>query len=212
MSSKRFPGKVLAPFSGRPIVSCVVHSVLKVVALEQIFVLTSTQPSDDPLVAYLNSIGVQIYRGSLENVFDRFRQCLMAFPCPWFVRICADSPLLAPDLLQQLIEHAIATDADLVTNTFPRTFPKGYSVEVVRSQPFLAINPEQLNAAEREHVTRFYYQNPEQFKIVNLSSKNPELAQTSLAVDTLEDLRRLEQESSSSLHAKLYQSKALQPE
>ena len=60
MSSRRFPGKVLAPFAGRPLIDHVLEQVAKALPRKRIVVATSTEPSDDPLVAYLRECGVKI--------------------------------------------------------------------------------------------------------------------------------------------------------
>ena len=195
MSSSRLPGKVLAPFRGRPIIAHVVERVARAVPLERIILVTSSEPADDPLAGYVGELGARVFRGPLDNVFERFRLCLEAYPCDWFVRICADSPLLNSKLIGRVLGYAERADIDLVTNVQVRTFPRGHSVEMVKATTFEGINAAGLSAEEREHVTKVYYHHPERFKIVNLESGNPALAELSYVVDTLEDLRRLEQEA-----------------
>jgi len=192
MSSRRFPGKVLAPFKGQPIIAHVIAQVARVIPLDRITVATSTEVSDDPLVCYVKSLDVPIFRGSLNNVFGRFHACLRAYPCDWFFRISADSPLLNSAILQQMLVYQDRDDVDLVTNVLPRTFPNGQSAEMVKTAVFLSIDRNGLTPYEKEHVTPFFYNHPDRFRIVNLESGDPGLADTSLAVDTLEDLDRLE--------------------
>ncbi len=193
MRSKRFPGKVLAPFAGRPIIAHVIERVAAAVPRDQITVATSTEQSDDPLACYVQQLGVSVYRGSLNDVFGRFQLCLREYPCAWFFRICADSPLLDSTMLQTMLAYSERTDVDLVTNIYLRTFPKGQSVEMLNSKTFAAIDSGRLSLDDKEHVTKFYYDHPSEFRIFNIESSHPELANTSLVVDTLEDLRRLEE-------------------
>src|SRR6185503_15435408 len=94
MSSQRFPGKVLAPFRGEPIISHVVARAAAAVPRDAITVATSSERSDDPLVRYLEGEGVSVFRGPLDDVLGRFQACLSAHPCEWLFRVCADSPLL----------------------------------------------------------------------------------------------------------------------
>ena len=192
MSSKRFPGKVLAPFHGVPIITCVIKRLSEVISSERIVVLTSTDQSDDPLVSYMESVGICVYRGSLENVFGRFQSCLRKYPCRWFFRICADSPLLDNTILQTMLIKSENSDVDLITNVFPRTFPKGQSVEMLNADTFASIDSRSLTWAQQEHVTKFYYERPENYKIVNLESLGKSLATINLSVDTIEDLYRLQ--------------------
>lgn len=191
MSSVRFPGKVLAPISGKPLVDHVLERVQRAVAAEKIVVATSDQPSDDPLAAHVAARGIAVFRGPLEDVFQRFRLCVQEFPCDWFFRICADSPIYNEQLLRSFLMHTRA-NVDLVTNVFPRTFPKGHSVELLRTESFVLLDSGKFDANEKEHVTKFYYNHPDRFTIVNVESGNPDLSSLNYCIDTLEDLRRLE--------------------
>lgn len=192
MSSKRFPGKVLAPLAGRPIIVHVISLVAQVIPAERIVVVTSIEESDDPLACYLRDIGINVYRGSLDNVFERFQLCLGEYPCAWFFRVCADSPVLDSALLQTMLTYSSRMDVDLVTNVFPRTFPKGRSAEMLNAATFASIDPKRLTLEEQEHITQIYYNNPAEFRILNIESADPLLANESFAVDSFEDIFRLE--------------------
>ena len=192
MSSERFPGKVLAPLGGKPVIARVITRITQVIPSEMVVVATSQKESDDPLAYYLRGKGIPVFRGPLDNVFSRFQMCLGEFPCTWFFRICADSPFLDSSLMQQMINYCDRTEVDLVTNVFPRTFPKGRSLEMVNTKPFAAIDSANLTKEEQEHLTQVYYNHSDRFKIINLESGNPALANESFSVDTIEDLRRLE--------------------
>jgi len=192
MTSSRFPGKVLAPFRGVPLIRHVLRAVQGVSRLDSIVVATSTDEADDPLVAYLDTLSVTVFRGPLANVFERFRLCALQFPCEWILRVNADSPLWSAHVGQAVIDRASAEDCDLVTTIFPRTFPQGQNAELIRVSAFTAIDPATLSPHEQEHVTQVYYRHPTRYRIVNVESGKAELATCSLAVDTIDDLRRLE--------------------
>lgn len=191
MSSRRFPGKVLAPFRGRAVIDHVVEQVSKALPRDHIIVATSAEPSDDPLAAHLGARGVSVFRGSLEDVFGRFQGCLKEHPCTWFFRVCGDSPLLDPQLFARLLEHC-SGGVDLVTNIFPRSFPKGQSLELVNVRTFQTLDSICLSAEQREHVTKVFYDDPSRFHIANVSADGLDLSHTSVALDTLDDLLTLE--------------------
>lgn len=192
MSSRRLPGKVLAPLGGQPVIKRLLDKITQVVPLSSVVVLTSVDPSDDPLACYVQSLGASLYRGELENVVERFLRCLREYPCDWFIRLCADSPLLDASVLKTLVAYQERWDLDVVTNVYPRTFPKGYSVEIVKSESFAALDMDALSAEEKEHVTAVFYRHPQRFRILNITSGDPRQAGLNYAVDTLEDLQRLE--------------------
>jgi spore coat polysaccharide biosynthesis protein SpsF len=190
MGSVRFPGKVLAPFRGEPIVKHVLRVVGSILPAEHIVLLTSIEPADDPLAWYVERLGYEVCRGPRDDVFNRFRDCVRSFPCDWILRISADSPLLDPDVLRAVVDSD--RSYDLVTTIHPRSFPRGQNAELIKAAVLLSLDGRLLTADDREHVTAFFYRHPERFAIRNVDSGDPALADRNLAVDTLEDLRRLE--------------------
>ena len=202
MSSQRFPGKVLAPFRGLPIIGHVIAAVTETFGDRvPLTVLTSVEPSDDPLAAHLAHLGVDVFRGPLDDVFERFRECQRTRPSTWMLRLNADSPLLRPDVLRSVVQKPLEADCDLVTTTFPRTYPKGQNAELIRSEVFLGVPIQELDTDDREHVTRFFYRHSSRFRIANIASPDPSWADVSLAIDTPEDLDRLERLSDANLRS-----------
>lgn len=192
MSSRRFPGKVLAPFHGQPIIVHVLREVSAVVGPHATIVATSDQPSDDVLDAFLRERGVAVVRGDLENVLARFQQAARTCGSEWILRVSADSPLLDGSVLRQVIHAAEDGQCDLVTTICPRTFPKGHNAELIRRSVLLAVDAAAVTSEEREHVTPFFYSRPDRYRIRNVGSGSAALAAESFAVDTPEDLARLE--------------------
>jgi spore coat polysaccharide biosynthesis protein SpsF len=192
MSSRRFPGKVLAPLGGQPLIRHVVRAVDGALPGVDRIVLTSVEPSDDPLAAYLGTLGVPVFRGPRDDVLERFRLCLGRYPADTIVRVCADSPLLDAAVAQAVVAAA-TPGVDLATTTFPRSFPRGQNVEAIRADALLGLETGALTAEDREHVTRFFYRHAGRFRIVNVGSGDRRRAEETLAVDTVEDLARLEE-------------------
>lgn len=196
MSSRRFPGKMLAPFRGRPILDHVLDSVKRALPETPLALLTSDDPSDDPLAVYAQSRGVRVVRGALDDVLGRFRKALDSGEgdVEWVLRICGDSPLLSATVIRRVVDAARGSDADLVTTIQPRTFPRGQNAELIRASVLRALDDDRrLSAENREHVTQAIHQRPSEYEIVNVASGDPSLATRHHAVDTVEDLLRLEQ-------------------
>jgi spore coat polysaccharide biosynthesis protein SpsF len=192
MTSARFPGKMLAPMAGRPVLAHVVERVAAAVGHDHVVVATSTDASDDPLAGYAEALGVKVFRGTLADVFRRFQACLQAHPCDAFFRVCGDSPLLDPGLLQEALSASRSDRYDLVTNVFPRTFPRGQSVEWLNAATFAALDAGLLTPSQSEHVTGIFYEQPERFRILNLEADASARGHESCVLDTLDDLRRME--------------------
>jgi spore coat polysaccharide biosynthesis protein SpsF len=191
MSSARFPGKVLTKFRGAPVLEHVLRAAETAVGRDAVVVATSVERSDDVVEQFARSRGTAVVRGDLENVLARFQLAALAYPTEWVLRVTADSPLLTGDMLRDLIDSA-GEAWDLVTTTWPRTFPTGCNAELIRRDVLLAIDPARADASEREHVTRYLYNRENQYRIRNLESGRPELARLNLAIDEPADLDRLE--------------------
>jgi len=109
------------------------------------------------------------------------------------VRISGDSPLINPDVILKVItQDQECADADLTTNVFPRSFPKGQSVEVIPRKSLELLSDRNLSESDIEHVTPYFYANSKEFKINNLNN-DEDLSFINLSVDTKEDLLRVNQ-------------------
>lgn len=191
MSSSRYPGKVLAPLQGKPLIKHIVERAEQVKKKNKVVVLTSTDCSDDPLVAYLESIGTLYFRGSLENVFERFQNCAGQYPSQYFVRLCADSPFIDPALIDSLLDYVQASEYDLISNACGRKFPKGQSVEIIKTKLFLNVNSITLSEHEQEHVMPYFYSHKNDYRSL-FFDLTKSLGHINMCVDTLEDLKNLE--------------------
>jgi spore coat polysaccharide biosynthesis protein SpsF len=199
MSSRRFPGKVLTPFKGRAILEHVLTAVEQVLPPANVLIATSVESSDDAIVDFAAARGTRVFRGDLANVLARFQDAAKPQKdVEWILRVNADSPLLDAEVLHHVLA-ARGPDVDVVTTTQPRTFPKGRNAELMRRMLLLRINAAAVTSEEREHVTSFFYNRPRKFRIRNVESGHPEWANVSFAVDTPEDLTRLERLSDAEL-------------
>lgn len=192
MSSQRFPGKVLAPLRGQPIIRHVITAIQKAVPTLPIIVATSREASDDPLALYVDSMHIPVFRGDLNNVLGRFCDCASMYPCEWILRICADSPCVSSQLVQTVIQEGENSACDLVTTRCPSTVSKGHNAELIKVNAMQVVRLEETTPDDREHVTPFFYRNKHRFRIINIETADTEVMRPNLCVDTVEDITRLE--------------------
>jgi spore coat polysaccharide biosynthesis protein SpsF len=190
MSSRRLPGKSLRSLCSKPMLQYVLESLAHVDGLAETVVATSTDPTDDPIAEFCDRIGSVCFRGSLENVAERFLRTAEARRLSAFVRVSGDSPLLNPQLVAKAVDLFVESDADVITNVFPRTYPPGLSVELVRTAAFERAFPKLTEPYDREHVTSFFYQHADRFRIVTFAL-DPPRRDVHLAVDTAEHFDRV---------------------
>lgn len=192
MSSVRFPGKMLAPFRGRPLIAQVLERFREFDLHSHVVVLTSVDLTDDPLADFVaNRCAVPVFRGDLDNVVVRFQSALAEYPCDWFVRISGDSPLIDASLVYAMMGFS-DREHDVVSNVVRRTFPPGQSVECVRSDVFRALDSNEMTRDQREHVTKVFYDRPHDWRMLSVICEDPDWARVRMVVDQLDDLRALE--------------------
>ena len=189
-SSKRFPNKILKIVHGKPLIHHVILKLLKSKKISKIIVATSNHKSDEKLAKYLKKIKVQFFRGSLQNVAKRILDLALLKKKNFFIRISGDSPLIDYKLVDQAISIFNKNKKyDLVTNIFPRSFPKGQSVEIVRTD-ILKKNIHKMSKLEKEHVTKYFYKYSKNFYIKNFRNKL-KTRFIKLAVDNKKDLAKI---------------------
>jgi spore coat polysaccharide biosynthesis protein SpsF (cytidylyltransferase family) len=191
LNSSRLPGKAMRGLRGRTILGHVVDRLRQCRTLDGLWIATSTDPADDAVAAFAESEGVNLHRGSLDDVASRLLTAALAADADALVRINADSPLIDPAIVDRAVTLYRRERPDLVSNVLRRTFPKGQSVEVISVSALARAHQEMTSAEEREHVTPWFYANPARVRIVGFESASPREAMQ-LSVDTAEDLRRIE--------------------
>lgn len=196
MSSARLPGKVLMPLAGRPLLAWLIERMQRVRAGDggaalPIVVATSSAPEDAPVEALARALGAGCHRGPLDDVAARLSQAAEAAGFDAFVRANGDSPLLDPALVAQAHALYAAGACELASNVFPRSFPKGMSVELIGMGALRRILAATSDAQDREHVTRYAYAHPNRFKIASFSTPRPRPS-LQLSIDTPEEFARME--------------------
>jgi spore coat polysaccharide biosynthesis protein SpsF len=188
-SSRRFKNKILYSFYGKTLIQHVFEKIKKS-KKTKIIVSTSTHEEDDKLVKLLIGEKIKYYRGSLNNVAKRLYDTAMSEKQSFFLRISGDSPLLDFRLINKSINiFEKNKNFDLITNIFPRTFPSGQSVEIIRTNT-LGKNIKFFSRQDKEHVTRYFYRNSSKFRIKNFVNKK-KTSIKKLSIDTIDDLKKI---------------------
>jgi spore coat polysaccharide biosynthesis protein SpsF (cytidylyltransferase family) len=159
-------------------------------SVDVVVVATSTDDADDAVAAFAHSVGVRCHRGSAEDVAERMRGAVVTLGLDAFVRVNGDSPLLDPALVDRGVALLEDKECEIATNVFPRSFPAGQSVEVLRTAAFERGCSGMHVADDREHVTPFFYRHADEFTIRNFAAER-DYGSLRLVVDTHEDFDRI---------------------
>jgi spore coat polysaccharide biosynthesis protein SpsF len=153
MSSSRLPGKVLESIGGVSSIEYMVRRARRSHALNDVVVVTSTDPSDDPLVKTLDGAGVPTFRGDLDDVLRRYADAARAYEADEIVRLTGDCPLIDPEVIDAVVSLRRAHGADYSSNIDPPTYPDGLDCECFTRGVLEAADLRASAGPEREHVT-----------------------------------------------------------
>ncbi len=185
-SSSRLPGKVMMPILGRPMLEYQLERLARCTSLERLVVATSIDPSDDALFDLCRDAGVDCFRGSLNDVLDRFFQAALPYAPDVVVRLTGDCPLADPSLIDEIVGRFLASDLDYLSNCAPPTYPDGLDVEVTRFACLKSAWTEAILPSQREHVTPFIRKQPDRFRVGN-HVRSEDLSSLRWTVDEPED-------------------------
>ena len=174
MGSSRLPGKTLMKIDDKnTVLDFVINQLSYSKMIDKIIIATTNLKGDDIIEHFVKKYDIEFFRGNSDDVLDRYFQCAKNFSINTIVRITADNPLIDPTIIDDLIKKFLSNSYDYLSNAFIRTFPYGTEVEIFS---FEALEKTWKNATklfEREHVTPYFHNNPQSFKIFyEKNSKN----------------------------------------
>ena len=155
MGSRRLPGKSLAEIENRPMLWHVIDRVKRAKLIDRVVVATSVSRSDDAIETLCREIGVRCYRGSENDVLDRFCSAARAEKAAQVVRITADCPLIDPEIIDRVVGRFQRGDVDYASNAMVRSYPDGLDTEIFSFSALERAWHEATRTSEREHVTPY---------------------------------------------------------
>lgn len=160
MGSTRLPGKVLLDLAGKPVLWHVASRTLRARGIDRVVVATTLNSEDDAIARFCEGEGIEVCRGSEDDVLDRYYRCAEALGADTIVRITADCPLHDPQVIDDVIRVYNRGGYDYVSNILEYSYPDGLDVEVFS---FGALEKAWSHArlrSEREHVTPYIRNSP----------------------------------------------------
>ncbi len=192
MGSSRLPGKVLLPLAGRPVLWHVMERVRWATNVDCSVIATSTSPGDDAIAAFAAENDYACFRGSEDDVLERYYQAAQQYPADHYVRITADCPLLSPSLLAYTIKTHLTNNNDFTYVDVERGFPRGYDVDIFTGSILTWLHKNCTELADREHVNLYLYNNLTKFKSEAIRPEDGgDLSGYRLTLDTEQDYELL---------------------
>ena len=167
MGSTRLPGKVLMDLGGETVLARVLERLRRAIMIEEIVVATTDSAADDAIIRECERLEASCFRGSEDDVLDRYYEAARMFAAEVVVRITSDCPVIDPDLVDETIGAFQVQCGDYCSNSFPRTYPRGLDTEVFTMNALEQAWRHAHQPYEREHVTPYFYEHPELFRLVS---------------------------------------------
>jgi spore coat polysaccharide biosynthesis protein SpsF (cytidylyltransferase family) len=191
IGSTRLPEKVLKTINGVTLLEIHLNRILQSRLISKLKVATTIEPDAEKIVAVAGSLGVEVHKGSVNNVLERFYQAALPEKPDWVVRLTSDCPFIDPVEIDKVIQHALDNDLDYVSNALEQTFPDGLDTEVFKFSALERAFNEAKSNSELEHVTPYIWKNSS-FKGGTIFTSGcvrneMDLSAFRLTVDTLED-------------------------
>jgi spore coat polysaccharide biosynthesis protein SpsF (cytidylyltransferase family) len=190
MGSTRLPGKVLMDLGGVTVLAHVLRRTCRATLIQGAMVATTESVADDAIVRECHRFGVPCFRGSEQDVLDRYYQAAHTCNAEAVVRVTSDCPLIDRELVDNTIRIFLDQRADYASNISPRTYPRGLDTEVFSMRALERAWREAREPWQREHVTPYLYVHPEFFRQASTSGQ-PDYSHYRWTLDTSEDLNLL---------------------
>ena len=194
--SSRLPNKIFRKIGKKTVFDTHVSRIAKSKTIDKFIVATSNQVLDNVIAQFCNDQNISCYRGSEDNVLQRFYESASLFSPEYVIRLTSDCPLIDPYLIDEVVKFTIKNKLDYGSNTLVESFPDGQDIEVFT---YSALSKAYLNATKKyefEHVTPYLkenssFHNKTLFKSANYLSRQ-DFSKVRLTVDQEEDIEVIE--------------------
>jgi len=190
MGSTRLPGKTLKDLLGKPMIERILDRLFLSKLTDTIVVATTENKKDDVLVSFLEQKEINYFRGSEDDVLKRVVEAAEHFSIQNIIELHGDNPFLDPDIIDSCIREFELGDVDYLSNTLENTFPQGLRVQIFPTVKLRRVEKTVDDETVREHVSLYFYENPNKFKIKSVEAEDPiKRPELRLTVDTEEDFQ-----------------------
>ncbi|HIW34770.1 MAG TPA: glycosyltransferase family protein [Candidatus Paenibacillus intestinavium] len=186
MGSSRLSGKILKPLGAADSLTYVTERCRKIAGIAEIIVATSTLPQDDAVEAWCIAHHIAYYRGSEDDVLDRYIQCAKPYNPDYIMRVTSDCPFVDYELASEMVALMQAQRVDIID--LASDLPRGLAVEIISHKALQYIDQHGREQRHREHVTYYAYEYKEQFtRVAYTAPSNRHYPELRITLDTAED-------------------------
>jgi spore coat polysaccharide biosynthesis protein SpsF len=158
MGSSRLPGKILKSIGDYSVLEFIFERSKQLINWPNIILATTKDKKDDQLARVADSLGLNIFRGSENDVAQRFYESSNNFKkIKWLHRLNADNIFFDFEGINTIFNTELEKDISIISNVNEEHIP-GLSIELIKKEFYLNSMKDFTNL-DREHVTKYFYDN-----------------------------------------------------
>lgn len=188
IGSTRLPAKVLKDLCGKPVLEHEIERIKQAKKIDGIIVATTDNENNQPIIDIAERQGVCYFKGSENDVLERYYYAAKEHNVKNIIRITADCPLIDPHLIDEMIDVYEKNECDIITNVpddnSQMTYPRGLDIEIFKIDLLKTAFDNASSKYEREHVTPYIYNNTDNIYIYKYNKNYSDYRWT---LDTQED-------------------------
>ena len=159
IGSSRLPRKVLLTINDKTLLEYHLERASKSQLVNKWIVATTDEPDSDLICSIAEKLNIESFKGSLNDVLDRFYQSVKNQNPDYVVRVTADCPLIDAELIDEVVQFCLDNKLDYYSNTLQEVYPDGLDVEVFSFKVLEQAWQKAVSKADREHVTPYIRRN-----------------------------------------------------
>lgn len=156
--STRLPAKILKEVNGQTLLEIHLKRILQAKTIDKLKIATTDEEGSKFIVEVADKLGVEYFKGSVEDVLSRFYGAAVSEKPDYVLRFTSDCPLIDPMVIDDIVNFAVTHDYDYVS-TDPKQFPDGLDTEIMKFSVLEKTFKEADLKSEREHVTSHIWEN-----------------------------------------------------
>jgi spore coat polysaccharide biosynthesis protein SpsF (cytidylyltransferase family) len=159
VGSTRLPRKVLKLVKGKTLLEIHLSRILQSKKISKLIVATTIESEANKIITIAKKLGVDSFKGSVNNVLERFYLAALPENPDYVVRLTSDCPLVDSHLIDGVINKCVSNKYDFVSNSLDPTFPDGMDVEVFKFSALKEAYKKAVLKSDLEHVTPYIWRN-----------------------------------------------------
>lgn len=194
--STRFPRKILEKINQKTLLEIHLQRLKKSRLVNEIILATTTKSEDNIIDEIGQNLGIQVFRGSEENVLSRFWHSVAKKKVDYLVRVTSDCPLIDPKLIDLMLTDAHDSRVDYLSNTLKETFPDGQDIEIFTKKALKKAHSSATLNSHKEHVTLYIKENSDymgkhMFRAKSYERSIDPISEIRMTVDEREDFEAM---------------------